>query len=326
MYIRHSNILLIDDDSLFRRQLLAWLELWGAQVQETDSADEALLLAAKKPPDLVLGNLMMQTARSVAVLSVFRQQFPALPFVVTSSASNMAEVAAALRAGAVDYLIKPVTDWSGLKHRLAVSLLPSGYRTQQELAEFHSHLAFYRRQDMAASRLLRDLVTSGDRQLGSWRLSLKHSTPWVLTQSVRLEQDLLLMVAEFDPLHPDTPMLMVLVAFLLNEPLRRFRQGQDSLLNHPARTLEYINQQLYEAGLNARVSLMLLRLNADNNTVEVANGGMTGCDWLCSCNAGPLGQALFRASPRRQSCRFPLQLQLCGSHGGRIELTASREA
>ena len=324
MFIRHSRILLIDDDEVFRWQLLARLELWGAQVQETDNIAQALVLAGQQPPDLVLGNLMLPSGEPESVLTLFQKTYPHVPFVVTSGLNNMAGVASALRAGAIDYLTKPVQDWSTVKHRLSASLASPNCRAQQELAEFHAHMAFYRRQDMAASRLLRDLVTSGERQLGCWRLSLKHSTPWVLTQSVRLEQDVMLLAAEFDPLHPDTPMLMLLVAFLLNEPLRRFKQEQDSLLYSPARTLEYINQQLYAAGLNATVNLMLLRLSASSNMVEVANGGMSGSDWLSNCNAGPLGRALFRANPWHQPCRFPLQLQLCGSHGGRIELTASR--
>lgn len=324
MFMRHPDILLVDDDMLFRQQLLARLELWNARVHEADCAEQGIVLAGRHHPDLVLGNLMMPSHRQEALPALFRRYYPELPFVAVSGAGNMAEVAAALRAGAVDYLIKPVQNWSVVKRRLAVCLAPAALQERQEMAEFESNLAFYRRQDMAASRLLRDLVRSEDKQLGSWRLSLKHSTPWVLTQSVRLEQDLLLLVAEFDPLYPDTPMLMLLVAFLLNEPLRQYRGGTSPLLQSPARTLEYINRKLFEAGVNTSVNLMLLRLRADSNTVEVANGGMTGSDWLSSCNAGPLGRDEFTASLWHQHCRFPLQLSLCGGYGGRIELTASR--
>ncbi|MCT7655453.1 hypothetical protein MBH78_13885 [Oceanimonas sp. NS1] len=73
----------------------------------------------------------------------------------------MAEVAQALRAGASDYLIKPVGDWTAVKSRLAASLLPAGMREHKELRELASHLEFYRHRDMAATRLLRELGPSG---------------------------------------------------------------------------------------------------------------------------------------------------------------------
>lgn len=324
MFMRNPCILLLDDDALFRRQMLAYLELWGARVLEADTLEQGVQLAARWWPDLVLGNLGLPVNGQASLLTEFRRHHVLAPFVAISGEGKMAEVAAALQAGAVDYLVKPVRDWSSVKRRLAACLLPVSQQAQRELAEFESHLAFYRRQDMAASRLLRDLGASGELQLGSWHLSCHYRTPWVLTQSVRLEQDLLLLAAEFDPLHQDTPMLMLLVAFLLHEPLRQYQRRGNRLLESPARTLEYFNQRLFETELNAGVNLLLLRLRADSNTLEVANGGMTGCDWLACCNAGPLGRGDFTASPWYQPCRFPLQLSLSGSHGGRIELTASR--
>ncbi|MDP5290881.1 response regulator [Oceanimonas sp. CHS3-5] len=324
MFMRNPCILLLDDDTVFRRQMLAYLEVWGARVLEACTLTQGLQLARHWRPDLVLGNLRLPVHGRGSLLDEFSRHHVLAPFIAISGEGNMAEVAAALRAGAVDYLVKPVRHWSAVKRRLAACLLPPRVQEQRELAEFASHLAFYRRQDMAATRLLRDLGASGELRLGSWHLSCHYSTPWVLTQSVRLEQDLLLLAAEFDPLHQDTPMLMLLVAFLLHEPLRQYRSGTNRLLHSPARTLEYLNQRLFETALNASVNLMLLRLRADSNTLEVANGGMAGCDWLAGCNAGPLGRGEFTASPCHQPCRFPLQLNLSGSHGGRIQLTASR--
>ncbi|NHI00390.1 MULTISPECIES: response regulator [Oceanimonas] len=324
MFTPATLVLLIDDDDVFRRQAFAWLELWGARVLEADSAAEGVMLAARLRPDLVLGNLWLATPGGLPLVTLLHQQQPSLPFVAVSGAGNMAEVAQALRAGASDYLIKPVGDWTAVKSRLAASLLPAGMREHKELRELASHLEFYRHRDMAATRLLRELGPSGEQHLGDWRLQCRHSTPWMVTQSVRLEDDLLLLVAEFDPLHQDTPMLMLLVAFLLNEPLRQYRSGASSPLHSPAQTLEYINQRLFEAGLTAGINLMLLRLKAHSNTLEAANGGMVGCDWLEQCNVGPVGRGSFSASPWQQYCRFPLELSLSGSHGGRIELTASR--
>ncbi|WMC09417.1 response regulator [Oceanimonas pelagia] len=323
MFMRNPCILLLDDDVLFRRQMLAYLELWGARVLEADTPARGLQLAVQYRPALVLGNCRL-AVDGHSLPAAFRRHRVETPFIAISGEGSMAEVAAALRAGAADYLVKPVRNWHALKWRLGACLVSGNRQAQRELAEFEAHLAFYRRQDMAATRLLQELAVSGERRLGSWQLNCHYSTPWVLTRSLRLGQDLLLLAAEFDPLHQDTPMLMLLVAFLLHEPLRQYRSGTSRMLQSPARTLEYLNRRLSDSELNASVNLMLLRLRADSNSLEVANGGMGGCDWLAGCNAGPLGRGEFTASPWCQPCHFPLRLSLSGSHGGRIELTASR--
>ncbi|MDX1268370.1 MAG: response regulator, partial [Oceanisphaera sp.] len=64
------------------------------------------------------------------------------------------------------------------------------------------------------------------------------------------------------------------------------------------------------------------RLQANSNRVMMANGGMTGNDWLARCNVGPLGAGTFSASQLSYSCSFPFDMTLHGGFGGEIQLTA----
>ena len=314
-------ILLIEDDPLFRRLMVAYLELWGARVIEADSGEEGLLQAQLNSPDLVLSDLLLPAPSDQELITSLKRRYPALPVIAISGQQKMADVARALRAGAEDYLIKPIRNWNLVAEVIAGSLRPDPGKLLDELNE---HLAYYRREDIAASRLLQGWRQQPERTLGDWRLSCRQSSPWVLTEYIRLDQDLLLLLAEFDPLNMDTPVVMTLVTFILNEPLRHYGSRQDCVLHSLARTLEYINRLILDVGLDTRVNLALFRLHADGGRVEVANGGMAGSDWLERCNAGPLGRQELTANQLSYRCSFPLSLNLKGSFGGEIELTASR--
>ncbi|MBM7454807.1 CheY-like chemotaxis protein [Oceanisphaera litoralis] len=317
MFERSPLILFIEDDAVFRRLMLAYLELWGARVIEVDNGDEGLSLVAELAPDLVLIDLRLTAANGLAVIACLKQDYPALPVIAISGQKKMSNVARALRAGAEDYLVKPIRNWSLVADVITACLRPDPRRIFDELNE---HLAFFRREDMAASRLCKGLRQLPERDLGAWQLSYRQNSPWVLAEYVRLDQDLLLLLAEFDPLSMDTPVVMALMTFLLHEPQRQHQSG--SLLNHPGRTLEYINGLILDTGLNCRMNLALYRLQANSNKVVLANGGMAGNDWLARCDAGPLGAGIFNASQLSYPCSYPFDLTLHGGFGGEIQLTA----
>ncbi|MFP2770459.1 response regulator [Oceanisphaera sp. KMM 10153] len=319
MFESSPLILLIEDDPVFRRLMVAYLELWGARVIEVDDGDEGIWLAGERAPDLVLINLLLAAPNGLEVIACLKQRYPALPVIAVSARLQMADVARALRAGAEDYLIKPIRNWRQVEKAIAACLRPDSRRVFDELNE---HLAFFRREDMAASRLCRGLRQRPERDLGAWQLSCRQSSPWLLAEYVRLDQDLLLLLAEFDPLNMDTPVVMTLITFLLHDPLRQYQDQPGSLLNNPGLTLEYINRLILDAGLDCRVNLALYRLQANSSSVVLANGGMAGNDWLARCDAGPLGSSTLSASQLSYSCSFPFDLTLHGGFGGEIQLTA----
>lgn len=316
-------ILLIEDDPIFRRLMVAYLELWGARVMEAEDGVEGLSMAARQKPDLVLSDLLVPNTGGHETLTSLKRLYPELPVIVISGQQKMADVARVLRSGAVDYLLKPIRNWSMVAEVIAASLRPDQGRL---LAEFSDHLAYYRRQDIAASRLLLSLQPSQDHQLGPWHLRCQQSSPWVLTECVVLKNDLLLLLAEFDPLNMDTPVVMTLVTFLLNGPLRQYQRGEHRLLDSPAQTLEYINCLILDAGLDTQVNLVLIKLDADKGIANIANGGMQGTDWLEACNAGPLGCHELVASQSSRSVALPWELSVKGGFGSEIHLIASHQS
>jgi len=102
------RVVLADDHALVRagmRSLLTGME----QVQvvgEASSGEEALVLAERERPDVVLMDIAMKGITGLEAAARMRDQFPEVRVVILSMHSGEEYVLQALRAGAIGYLLK----------------------------------------------------------------------------------------------------------------------------------------------------------------------------------------------------------------------------
>ncbi|HQY59916.1 MAG: sigma-54-dependent Fis family transcriptional regulator [Myxococcales bacterium] len=103
-----ARILIVDDDASARAALKAFLGAEGYAVQEAEDGQAGLDCAATSPPDLVVTDLMMPRMDGMALLQKLREQDPHLPVLMATSQQELSSAVAAMRAGADDYLTKPI--------------------------------------------------------------------------------------------------------------------------------------------------------------------------------------------------------------------------
>jgi len=102
------RVVLADDHALVRagmRSLLTGM----AQVQvvgEASSGEEALVLAERERPDVVLMDIAMKGITGLEAAARMRDQYPEVRVVILSMHSGEEYVLQALRAGAIGYLLK----------------------------------------------------------------------------------------------------------------------------------------------------------------------------------------------------------------------------
>jgi len=101
------KILVIDDDPAMTELLALILAPTQAEILTANSGRDGLALAQQHLPDIVLLDLMMPEMDGWEVCKAIRE-FSNLPILILSALDNPGMVAAALDAGADDYLIKPV--------------------------------------------------------------------------------------------------------------------------------------------------------------------------------------------------------------------------
>jgi two-component system response regulator HydG len=103
-----ARILVVDDEEGARSGLAKLLSAEGYLVDTAEDGVVALERMNDAPPDLVITDLQMPRMDGMELLKRSREQDPSLPVVVATSAQDLGSGVSAMRAGAEDYLTKPV--------------------------------------------------------------------------------------------------------------------------------------------------------------------------------------------------------------------------
>ncbi|WP_441292099.1 sigma-54-dependent transcriptional regulator [Sorangium sp. KYC3313] len=126
-----SRVLVVDDEASARSGLEKLLRQEGYTVDAAADGVEAVEVAAERPPDVVVTDLKMPRMDGVALLGKLREQDPALPVIVVTAFGDVSSAVLAMRAGAEDYLTKPV-DFDALLLTLERALERSALRVEAE--------------------------------------------------------------------------------------------------------------------------------------------------------------------------------------------------
>jgi DNA-binding NarL/FixJ family response regulator len=104
------TVLIVDDHAVVRHGIRALLEAEGdfEIVGEVGSGGEAVLLAEKLVPDVVLMDLVMPEMDGVEATRLLRQRSPDTQVIVLTSYDEDEHILPAIRAGALSYLLKGV--------------------------------------------------------------------------------------------------------------------------------------------------------------------------------------------------------------------------
>ncbi|WCB46492.1 sigma-54-dependent transcriptional regulator [Nitratidesulfovibrio vulgaris] len=124
----HATILIIEDEPLLSLTLGDHLRDRGFQVIEASDGQMGLELFHAHTPSLVTLDLRMDPMDGHEVLAAIRKQDQDTPVIIISGQGQMEDVIRALRAGAFDYIQKPVYDMTILDHAIDRALERSALR------------------------------------------------------------------------------------------------------------------------------------------------------------------------------------------------------
>ena len=125
------RVLIVDDDAGTRAALKGLLETQGYSVDQAGDGAAALERLVDLPPDLIVTDLDMPAMNGMQLLSALRERGHDLPVIVATSAAELSSAVEAMRAGATDYLTKPV-DFEALLVALERALEQRNIRLENE--------------------------------------------------------------------------------------------------------------------------------------------------------------------------------------------------
>jgi DNA-binding NtrC family response regulator len=114
-----STILVVDDDPVQRRLLDAMLKRFGYEVALAEGGEQALavLVDESRRIDCLILDLVMPGLDGMGVLAALRERGSEVPVIVLTATGGIDTVVSAMRAGAVDFFVKPASP-----ERIAISI------------------------------------------------------------------------------------------------------------------------------------------------------------------------------------------------------------
>jgi two-component system KDP operon response regulator KdpE len=103
---RRSRVLVVDDEPQIVRALKVVLRDAGYEAVPAETASEALDLAAVRPPEAAIVDLVLPDKDGIEVTRTLRE-WSAMPILVLSAVGEEEQKVRALEAGADDYITKP---------------------------------------------------------------------------------------------------------------------------------------------------------------------------------------------------------------------------
>ncbi|MFH0998769.1 MAG: sigma-54 dependent transcriptional regulator [Pseudomonadota bacterium] len=114
MKTKPCSILVVDDDTAHRIMLRTLIGGWGYEIVEADDGAVAIATVQERPFDLILMDVRMLKVSGIEALGRIKSINPAIPVIIMTAYSSIESAVSALKAGAYDYLTKPL-DFDKLK-------------------------------------------------------------------------------------------------------------------------------------------------------------------------------------------------------------------
>ena len=114
MHPKKATVLVVDDDVGHLSVLKTVIKSWGYNVEGVDDGSKAVEKAKERPFDLIVTDVRMAEMSGIEALKVIKEYNPAIPILIMTAYSSVESAVEALKAGAYDYLTKPL-DFDVLK-------------------------------------------------------------------------------------------------------------------------------------------------------------------------------------------------------------------
>jgi two-component system response regulator HydG len=106
--MKKTKILVVDDEPTARNGLAKLLAQEGYPVDLAEDGLAALAAISENPPGLIITDLKMPNMDGMELLQQLRERSIEVPAIVTTAFGDVSTAVAAMRAGAEDYLTKPI--------------------------------------------------------------------------------------------------------------------------------------------------------------------------------------------------------------------------
>ncbi|MDX1588832.1 MAG: SpoIIE family protein phosphatase [Oleiphilaceae bacterium] len=275
-----EHILIIDPDSQSRRELARYLEDKGFYVVTRASLQTAVNLLNGTTPDAIFADLPPATIHQLIHQKPLSER--STPLIAFTRAERANEVVDALRAGASDFVIKPLGDTAALDdvlaklfERLRLARLNQVYRRELEGAnrDLRAGISELRADQNAGRKVQMKMLPENRRTIGDWQFAHMVKPSLYLSGDfldyVRLDDHrTLVYIADVSGHGASSAFVTVLLKNLTNRLQRNLRRGSSHDILSPRHFLARVNKELKDTQLGKHVTMFVALMDARNRTMQ----------------------------------------------------------
>jgi serine phosphatase RsbU (regulator of sigma subunit) len=283
---RH-RLLVIDDDDAVRDSIAGYLQELGYQVEQAGTGQRGVELFEQNPPEVVLLDLKLPQMSGLDVLKALAVHPANVPIIVVSGSGIMNDVVQALRYGASDYLVKPVTDLEVLKHAISRGIEQSRlrrenlrYSQQLEAAnrELRQSLNALQQDQQAGRHVQLKMFPARPLTIGNYHLSHKIFPSLFLSGDfvdyfTVGDSKIVFFIADVSGHGASSAFLTVLMKNLFARKRSDFGHWMDRTILSPAAMLAQANRELLATEVGKHVTLCVAVLDVRENTLLYSVAG-----------------------------------------------------
>lgn len=285
MALNGVAVLLVEDDPVFRQIVASFLDSRGAQVTQACDGEEGLSFFKSQHYDVVLADLSMPKLGGLDMLKEMTRLAPLVPSVVISGNNVMADVVEALRIGASDYLVKPVSDLFIIEQAIKQSLHNS-YIDDTQAADFEAlshqelsdNLALLEQSVAAAKQVQQQLFPASNISYPAAKVDYslyKNSdiSSYFIDSAMVGTDHLIMYMAHLYPEDNRAAFACVLLRSFVNQKLKDFRNGQSQSIIEPFNMMSYLNERLVKSGLDIKADMIYVSIELTKYRAAIAQAG-----------------------------------------------------
>jgi len=103
-----KSLLICDDDSPFRDRLSRAMAKKGFQVTQAESVEAAINYIKNSPPGFAVVDLRLNDGSGIDIVNAIRETKKKSRVIMLTGYGNLSTAVAAVKAGAIDYMAKPI--------------------------------------------------------------------------------------------------------------------------------------------------------------------------------------------------------------------------
>jgi sigma-B regulation protein RsbU (phosphoserine phosphatase) len=279
-----ERILVIDPQKEDLLRLSDYLSAKGYFVQTASTIDQAQGYLNEKQADLIFADVNNE---EIPALLIKKNDQISVPLVIVSQTPNSGDVVACLRAGAVDFILKPVSDYASVDHVIdrileKIRLAKHNKQLQEELEDGYIKLSAgiqeLRADQKAGLQIQQKMLPKAKKNVNGFGFDHQVKPSLYLSGDFLDYFNLddhrsLFYFADVSGHGASSAFITVLLKNLTMRLKRNFKRGSSDEISCPKMFLDRVNQELLTSDLGKHVTVFVGILDERSATLTYSVGG-----------------------------------------------------